>query len=345
MFRHPGRLIVPAVAIALWSAAAFGFPTSRLTYLRGKGAEACPDEATVRQAVAARLGYDPFFPSADKTIVARIVRNRDELRASVELVDAKSTVRGVREFKAAPGQCDELVATMALAISIAIDPTNPGILGGEPARNSPDPPQHTSSTETTPLPPSTPAIEPPVTADRVGERVLRPEVPAQSTPASPGPRAGAMIFAAVGTAPSFTTGFGASGSWRVAMWSLALEGRGELPASTPAAGGELRTWLFAGGVAACAHIDPVFLCGTAWLGSMQGEGVRFPNSRFDSALYAAAGGRAGLELPLAGQFTFRPQLELLTTLNRAALQIDGVTQWTAPPWAVLLGAGLVGRFP
>jgi hypothetical protein len=47
------------------------FPTSRLVYERGPGVEHCPDQAAIREAVASRLGYDPFFPSSDKTIVAR----------------------------------------------------------------------------------------------------------------------------------------------------------------------------------------------------------------------------------------------------------------------------------
>jgi len=122
-----------ALAVVCVSRASFAFPTSRLTYARGSGAEACPDETAVRQAVAARLGYDPFFPSAEKTIVARIVRTKDELRATVELVDEHGLMRGVRELKASAGQCGELVATMALAISIAIDPTNPAILGAAPS--------------------------------------------------------------------------------------------------------------------------------------------------------------------------------------------------------------------
>lgn len=33
-------------------------PSSRLVYVRGRGAETCPDEAALRAAVAARLGYD-----------------------------------------------------------------------------------------------------------------------------------------------------------------------------------------------------------------------------------------------------------------------------------------------
>jgi hypothetical protein len=37
--------------------AAYGFPTSRLTYSRDVAAQRCPDEAFLRRAVAARLGW------------------------------------------------------------------------------------------------------------------------------------------------------------------------------------------------------------------------------------------------------------------------------------------------
>src|SRR5205814_5483733 len=107
---------------ALASTASFAFPSSRLLYSRGVGAERCPDEATMRKAVAQRLGYDPFFPTAEKTIVSRIVRDRDELRGTVELVDNHGMVRGLRDFKVGADDCAELVAAMSLAISIAIDP-------------------------------------------------------------------------------------------------------------------------------------------------------------------------------------------------------------------------------
>src|SRR6188508_1378839 len=114
MGAHPARAFAVGIVVFAWCASSSAFPTSRLTYARGNGAEACPDEPVVRQAVAARLGYDPFFAAADKTIVARIQRSREELRATVELVDDRGIVRGVREFKAKSGQCEELVATMAL---------------------------------------------------------------------------------------------------------------------------------------------------------------------------------------------------------------------------------------
>jgi hypothetical protein len=32
----------------------------------------CPDEPALRKAVAARVGYDPFFPWAEQTVVVQI---------------------------------------------------------------------------------------------------------------------------------------------------------------------------------------------------------------------------------------------------------------------------------
>jgi len=69
------------------------FPSSRLVYARGVGAEGCPGEGTLRHAVAARLGYDPFFPSAERTIMVVIAANGIELEAKVYLVDTSGVVR------------------------------------------------------------------------------------------------------------------------------------------------------------------------------------------------------------------------------------------------------------
>src|SRR6185503_7935336 len=164
-------------------------------------AEACPAEPTVRQAVAARLGYDPFFAAADKTIVARIIRNREELRATVELVDDRGMVRGVREFKAPADQCDELVETMALAISIAIDPTNPGILGDAPKARS-EPPHLKPASLDKPAPPAPASDRPAVPA--VSTEIDRAEKPDEAVNTEL--RFGAALVGALGTAPAATAG-------------------------------------------------------------------------------------------------------------------------------------------
>ena len=70
-------------------------PTSRLTYVRGPGAETCPDEAQLRRAVTERLGYDPFFPFANRTIVAQIEKKGAGYAAELHILDASGVSMGV----------------------------------------------------------------------------------------------------------------------------------------------------------------------------------------------------------------------------------------------------------
>jgi hypothetical protein len=86
----------------------------------------------LRLAVIARLGYDPFSPTANKTIVAVIERKGDELRGRIELVNAASDSQGVRELTVPADRCWDLVRAMALSMSIAIDPERASA-GGESA--------------------------------------------------------------------------------------------------------------------------------------------------------------------------------------------------------------------
>jgi hypothetical protein len=334
------RAFGAALAVFLAGAHASGFPTSRLTYARGSGAEACPAEPTIRQAVAARLGYDPFFAAAEKTIVARIIRIREDLRATVELVDDHGLVRGVREFKARSGQCDELVATMALAISIAIDPTNPGILG-DPPKAKPEPLRPKAAS----LDRHPPASERPALPTAPAPEVDAAEKPNDAEATSSELRVGAAVVGAIGTAPTATAGLALSAGIRRGIWSLNAEGRSELPGTIATDGGQVRTSLWAGGVAPCLHFDPLSICASVWLGSLRAQGVEFPTSRVDHAVYAATGVRLGLEMPVTERLFFRPELDVLATLFPVDLQVDGATQWTAPRFSTLLRAGLVARFP
>ena len=100
----------------------FGFPSSRLIYARGKGAESCRDEESIRKEVSARLGYDPFFVWAERTIVTQTERQERGFRATVQLLDDKGMVRGSRVLKSNASECTELVKSVALAISIGVDP-------------------------------------------------------------------------------------------------------------------------------------------------------------------------------------------------------------------------------
>lgn len=117
------KVLLGAALVAMLhrQSAAEAAPASQLVYGRGAGAERCPDSTTFRTAVAARFGYDPFFPWADVTITAEIRRDGKRLVGRVALVDPEGLVRGVRELEMPANECPELVTAMALAVSIALD--------------------------------------------------------------------------------------------------------------------------------------------------------------------------------------------------------------------------------
>lgn len=74
-FRAFAGSVVPVLVASLGIAReASASPSARLLYVRNVGAEGCPDESALRKSVAARLGYDPFFPWATTTVLATIDR-------------------------------------------------------------------------------------------------------------------------------------------------------------------------------------------------------------------------------------------------------------------------------
>jgi hypothetical protein len=342
MLSRCGALVLATtVALATRSAGVAAFPSSRLLYARGEGAESCPDESAMRRAVATRLGYDPFFPAADKTIHARIVRDRGELRGVVELVDARGIEQGRREFKTSPDQCEELAATMALAISIAIDPTS----ATTAPQARPPPVQDRASPEEAPKPETS---QPPPVAPPPGDRPLRDGLalaPEGRRPLELSP--GLAITLGLGTAPTTAVGFVASLGVRRGSMSLTLEGRRDLPASIDLVPGPgtITTSIWAVGLAPCLHPNAAFFCAVGSLGALRGEGTGLVSSRAGAGLHAAVGARVGVEVPIFTGLFFRPQVDLLAALARAEVTVDGRSVWKTPSAAVIGAAGIAGRFP
>src|SRR5579871_804453 len=84
----------------------------------------CPDGAEFRDGIAARLGYDPFSTTARRLLLARIDNHADgkgsAWRGTVELVADDGSALGKKTLTS--GRCADLVPTMTLAASLAIDP-------------------------------------------------------------------------------------------------------------------------------------------------------------------------------------------------------------------------------
>jgi len=316
----------------------FAFPSSRLVYTRGEGAESCPDERSVREAVATRLGYDPFFATADKTILAQISLRRGGLAGEVQLVDAEGIVNGRREFKTPADQCSELLAAMALAISIAIDPASES---RTPASAAPQPKQAPNEATTRAL------GEAPEVATLTQNPLAR-ERAETAPPPSPALELEPGLFAtsSFGTAPSLAMGLGLFVGARRGAFSLILEGRRDWPAASALPfGGRVSTSLWVGSVVPCIHAQALLVCAVGSVGSLYGEGTELATPRSGNGLYVAAGARTGLEIALPGTLFFRPEVDLMATLKRNELLVDGATAWTASPFSALLGVGLGAHFP
>ena len=315
-----------------------GFPSSRFVYIRGPGTESCPDRNGAREAVKKRLGYDPFFPSADKTIIARVEREASKLRGEVELVDEHGTQVGRREFSAAQDECEQLVRAMALSISIAIDPKS-----AETYSQGPEPTAPADSAES--QPPSPPVLD----SEPVAPPAVAVPSRASSAPIDSSTKAARWIWSiGLGATMQFEsmpqTALGATGflALRKSAWSLAVEGELDAPATTEEQGVQLRTSGGALKMLPCGHWK--------WLSACQLTVLRWHSATGDtsgvggSARSLALGVRLGAELPLSAKFGLLAYGDLLLTPLPVRLESEGRTLWETPVFSGGLGIAAIMHF-
>ncbi len=338
---------------------AWGFPTSRLTYSRDVAAQRCPDEAFLRRAVAARLGYDPFFPWATRTIAARIAVEGHALRGTVDLIDAEGILRGSRELTALPHQCQELVDGMALAISIAIDPDSVDRVD-PPSPKAPGTDGAPIDSSAPPVPSPGPVLDAPSADDRAGSPA--PGVPrrAASPPAGANdsgsstrsavgfrltPELHAGVVGSTGLSPSWSAGPSVSAFLRASAWSAGVEGRYQFVNGASYPAGRISSTLVGAAALACGHPGPAIVCAqfAADRLTVSGDGVDRPRS--DATFVWRTGARAGLDFPLRVNLALGVHADVLVLLEPTSIELDGQVVWKAPLLSALGGATLQGRFP
>jgi hypothetical protein len=229
------------------------------------------------------------------------------------------------------------MATLALTISLAIDPMS-GARGASPEG----------------LPPTERNVEIVEGADDrerppplVSETEAKPEHDDHGAEEAPSPRVrlalGAGALGALGSAPGPALGFVAFVRARLRDASATLEGRADLPAGGDADGGSGRvsSSLLALTLLPCGHTGVFFACARGSIGRLSAEGLDVTHPGSSGALWAAAGGRLGWELPLGGAFALRVSGDADVVFTRFALQIGGRTAFTYAPVAGALGAALV----
>jgi hypothetical protein len=307
--------------------------SARLVYARAPEASSCPDENALRSAVAARLGYDPFFPWAKQTVVVQVWRENRRYQARLQLVDANGLAHGTRALASDQSSCAELFDAAALAISIAMD----SLPKDEPPPASPPTPAPES--------PPAPAPESPPTPTPMPAPAPTPE-PEPARPSALVLDLGLDALGVVGAEPGPAVGGAAFVGLRGRVVSASLEVGGDAPASAASRGspGRVRAWSLQATVVPCLRFGDASLCALGVLGQLYARSTGITDPRANSTPFVAAGARVGFDWPLSERFSLRTHLDATMDLRRVRLEIGGADAWTAPLVAAAAAAGVAAHF-
>jgi hypothetical protein len=333
----PPRGLACVFGLALFAAETAGVaapvPTTRLAYVVDGDTAGCPDEGVLRALVATHLGYDPFRDDGSWLVKAHVQTAGSGLAGRLEVEDETGASFGGRELHAPRGACRDLVESMALATSLAIDPvTAPRI----------------ARPLSVPLaPPSPPAL-----VIEVGP----PVTPPPSPPPSSSPLVPFAVVAAhgsLGGTPGPALGFTVGGGAETRNVSLGLEGRVDLPtdASTAGVGGVEATRLSFLAVL-CLHTHSrlaLYGCAIADAGPMWSRGTGVTQETSLVTAHASIGLRLRAAWNVSSFVAVGVRAELLAALTRSELSVDNagkqVVVWASAPCIVTLGPDLTVRFP
>lgn len=317
-------------------------PAARFVYLRGASTETCPDEVDVRQAVHARLGYDPFSSYATSTLLAEVHRSGTGFAAELKLVDGDNLVRGERSLKTA-GACADLMNALALSISIAIDPLSI-------TRDGPPPGTPPSERAVERLPSTSPAEEstttttPPPESDR--PRVDAPP-PSHDFAIALGP------VASIGAAPAPAVGLALGLEAASKHTLVGIEGRADLPASRSNQPGRIQSSLLSGSLLAGLRFGVVHAAAVGMVGRIAASAEDVDAPRRASAVVGGAGLRVGVAVPLGRALGLegerwsleaRARAEALGMFVRHTLAVDGHDGYAYPPVSGSAAVALALRF-
>ncbi len=284
----------------------------RLDYIRGPGAEPCPPAEVFRDALGARMRFDPFDPNATARLVVTVVREGRRFRGAAE-IRHEGSVRGWFDALGPSADCNALMD--ALAVSVAVELDKSSSTPPSPGEGSP------------------------------------PKEPTKGQPTSP-PRSflvrlGAAASLSVGSAPGVAFGVTADAGLRWSWASVALEGRADFPASAEVKGLRLTSSRYAGALVPCGHWGgrwgSLFGCALVELGALRLTNDA-PHPTPASGFYAAAGARGGVEVVLVNHLAARLTADALGTFQRSTLIVDGRPVWTTPAASGAFGLGLVTFF-
>jgi hypothetical protein len=313
-----------------------------LDYVRqGRTASECPDEATFRALVGAKLGYDPFAAGAPSSLRVVLRRSGAELSGTFTL-GSGGTPRGERTLHASGESCDELAASLALAAAVAIDPDaavrEPTTAAAPVAEERP---------ETAPPPP-------PPAPPQHSESPAGAPAPARSESAKTtlGPRFSGGVFIPWGLTPGVAPGARLGGGLDADSWLLVLEVSATLESSKSSNVGTVTAQRFDAALVPCfrptlSAAAALALCAAGRLGMLSSSAEQVTRAAPQTDLVASLGPRAGLELLLSPSFGFGVEAELPVAFSRVHLVIDdhGVQHevWASSPVGMVAAATVIFR--
>ena len=289
----------------------------RLVLTVAAGAEGvCPHEPELKDAVIARLGYDPFALDARRVALVDITSEHRQLTARVRLIAQDGVTQGSRELEGGLKDCTELFESVALALAIAIDPFSTGER----------------------RPPAAAVERPAAAAEPSALPVERPATP---EPREVG-RIGLGLLGAVGSGPSPTAGLSLAGELSLReRFRVGLEARIDLPTSDDGVRGRVVSSLLVADVLAC-YGWRLLACAvlTGGVARVTSTNVDVSQTVFPS--FAAAGVRAAFDVVLGRRIAVRPYIEGEVVATRHTLRIDGEPRFTYAPF--MGAAGLTTFF-
>lgn len=330
------RSALAVAALVLGSREALAEPKLfvRLDYQADPTLDGCPTDDAFRSLVSTQLQYDPFRTDADHQVVARAERAEQGIRGFVRWYDASGAQRGERELQANDRDCAAFAKAMSFAIAVQVQLMITEDVASDEARAK-EPPA---------------AAEPP--KEPAPERRPRSSTPAPPADApEPDERGGTEYLLGLGPGVSVGLTPAAVAEGRVAAgvrWGrlgLEIGGEASLPSrreTEPGRGFEQRLAL--GTLAGCVSFGVLFGCALQKLGAVevQGFGVDVPQA--PAGLIALSGIRLGAGDRFGSRWFGSLRVDVLATLTRWEVELDGQAVWKPPPVSLTLGADVAAIF-
>ena len=283
----------------------------RLEYRVEPASVACPDEATFRSAMAARLGVDPFEDGARASLQVIIQPSTAGHRAEIALID-EAGAKKTRQLSGTRTDCADLGEALALSLSVAVE----AFTASPPAVVAP-----------APLPPL-PAPPPPA--------------PTPVTPVLPFAPLGGGV--ALGMAPSPAGVLWVGGGVQRRSLSLALEGRFQFPAGIAVEGGRVDVASLSLELVPCVELRPLRVCALLSGGALRSWATHLEAARESVTPLAGLGGRLEISVPLFWRLFFSGIAEVRGALAQTALRVGAREVWVTPPVGGVVGIALTARW-